>query len=324
MSRLVRLIAKALGAIALLILLILGGFALRVHRLEVSAGRGWPPGGRFTTVDDARLHYIEAGASGGEKAPLVLIHGNPGSVRDFELIIPALAASRRVIAVDRPGHGYSERPDIDAASPAAQAGQLHAALAGLGVQRPILVGHSWGGSVALAYALDLPGDVGGLVLLGTRAYPVDAPPDPLYALLRRALVGPLLRHTLVPVLGRGTVESRFTAAYRPDSIHPAHLESARALWLRPGQLGATVWDTFLLQRDAPSLARRYASIAVPVMLLAGDGDSLLPETQQLASQLPNAWIEVLPNTGHYLQRTRVPEVQRAIAVLDARMGAGAP
>jgi hypothetical protein len=55
------------------------------------------------------------------------------------------------------------------------------------------------------------------------------------------------------------------------------------------------------------------------MLLAGDGDSLLPETRQLADQLPNAWIQVLPNTGHYLQRTRVAEVEKAVAVLGARM-----
>ena len=321
MRRLLRVTAKALGVIALLLLLILGATALRVTQSAAGAERLYPAAGRFLTVEGARLHYIDAGDPGAGGAVLVLIHGNPGSVRDFELLMPALASRQRVIAIDRPGHGYSERPDVAAASPVAQARGIRAALAELGVRRPILVGHSWGGAVALAFALEFPTDVGGLVLLGTRAYPVDAPPDPLYVLLRRPIIGPLLRHTLVPILGRGTLDARFSAAYRPDSVQPDHLESARALWLRPDQLGATVWDTFLLQRDAAPMARRYSSIGIPVMILAGDGDSLLPESRQLSDQLPNAWIEVLPSAGHYLPRNRVAEIQRAIAVLEARMGA---
>jgi pimeloyl-ACP methyl ester carboxylesterase len=321
MPTLLRLTAKALGIIALVLLLVLGASALWVNRHVAGAERAYPASGRVLTLEGARVHHVEVGAPSADRTVVVLIHGNPGSVRDFEPLIPALAASRRVIAVDRPGHGYSERPEIDVASPGAQARRLHALLGELGVHRPILVGHSWGGAIALAYALDFPADVGGLVLLGTRAYPVDGPPDPLYALLRRPVVGPLLRNTLVPIFGRRTLDARFTAAYLPDSVQPEHLESARALWLRPGQLGATVWDTFLLQRDAPSMARRYSSIAIPVMILVGDGDSLLPESRQLSTQLPNAWIEVLPNTGHYLPRTHVAEIQRAIAVLEARMSA---
>jgi pimeloyl-ACP methyl ester carboxylesterase len=151
---------------------------------------------------------------------------------------------------------------------------------------------------------------------------VEGDPDPLYTLLRRPVIGPLLRHTLVPLVARGTLDARISAAYHPDSVHRAHVDQARALWMRPGELGATVWDTFLLQNEAGAMARRYSSIPVPVMLLAGDGDELLPETQQLASDLPNAWIQVLPRTGHYLPRTRVAEVQKSIAVLAARAQAG--
>ncbi len=324
MTRVIRGFAKALVAAVLLVVLVFGFSALWVNRLGARARADYPPIGRFVSVAGSRLHYVEAGRSSGEAPPIVLLHGNPGSTRDFELVVPALAATHRVVAIDRPGHGYSERPDLRAATPIAQARQLHAALTQLDISRPILVGHSWGGSVALAYATEFPDDVAGVALLGTRAYPVDAPPDALYAFLRRPIIGPLLRHTLVPLLGRGILETRFTAAYRPDSVQPAHLSAARALWMRPRQLGATVWDTWLLQEGAAAMARRYSTIGAPVQLLVGDGDDLLPESQQLATQLPNAWIEVLPNTGHYLQRTRVEEVQRAIAVLSARARAPGP
>ena len=313
---------KAIAFFALAIALILGATALWVNRLAARATAAYPPAGRFLMVDGARLHYVDVGGVGNGESPLVLIHGNPGGIQDFERLIPLLATSHRVIAVDRPGHGYSERADMRAATPLAQARQLHAALDQLGARRPILVGHSWGGALALAYATEFPDDVAGLVLLGTRAYPVEGPPDPLYALLRRPVIGPVLRHTLVPALGRGMLDARMSAAYLPDSVQAGHLASARALWMRPSQLGATVWDTFLLQNDAGVMARKYSTVGVPVMLLVGDGDSLLPETQQLASQLPNAWIEVLPNTGHYLPRTRAAEIQRSVQVLEARLGAG--
>ena len=306
------------------IALILSATALWVSRIPARAAAAHPPTGRFLTVAGTRLHYVDLGRDSGGAPPIVLIHGNPGAIEDFDRLIPVLATSHRVIALDRPGHGYSDRPDVQAATPLAQARQLHAALEQLGVHRPILVGHSWGGALALAYALEFPNDAAGLALLGTRAYPDPEPPDALYVQLRRPVIGPLLRHTLVPIFGRGTLEARFAAAYRPDSLQRDHLAVAQALWMRPGELGATVWDTFLLQGEAGEMARRYSTVGVPVMLLVGDQDALLPESQQLADQLPNAWIQVLASTGHYLPRTRVTEIERAIAVLEARLNAAEP
>ena len=309
-----------LGVIALIVAMP-GVAALWVNHLAARAVADYPPAGRFVAVGGVRLHYLDSGAMLSESPTIVLIHGNPGSASDFDRLIPVLKTNHRVIAIDRPGHGYSERPDLRSATPSAQARELHAALEELGVHSPLIVGHSWGGAVALAYALEFPRDVGGLALLGTRAYPVDTPPDALYATLRRPVIGPLLRHTLIPLLGRGTLETRFANAYRPDTIEKDALARARALWMRPSQLAATVWDTQLLQEESATLARQYATIQLPVMLIVGDSDDLLPESRQLAGQLPNAWIEVLPKTGHYITRTRPGDVHRAISILEARLKA---
>ena len=324
MPRFVRVLVRILAVVVVGIVLILGATAIWVSRATARANETYPAAGRFLPVAHARLHYVDTGYAANGESPVVLIHGNAGSVRDFDRLIPALAASRRVIAIDRPGHGHSARRSLEGTTPVAQAGMLHSLLDQAGVQRPILVGHSWGGALALAYATEFPEAVGGLVLLGTRAYPVDGPPDPLYALLRRPVIGALLTTTVVPIFGRDILEARVEAAYHPDSVHQDHLASARALWMRPGQIGATVWDTFLLQRDAPALARKYATIGAPTMIMVGDGDELLPESQQLSTHLPSAWIEVLSGAGHYLQRTHVGEVQRAIAIVQARARAAVP
>ena len=322
MRRALRFLLKAFGLIAVLLVLILGAGALRVRARTNDANATWPPSGRFATVGNGqRLHYADTGQAVPGKHTVVLLHGNAGTIHDFDRLVPLIAATTRVIAFDRPGHGHSDRTGMRESTPAAQARAIHAALVQLGVSRPIIVGHSWGGALALTYAMEFPADVAGLVLVGTRAYPFDGPPDPLYALLRTPVIGPVLRHSVAAIAAPGPIESRVAAAYRPDSVHTDHLGRSRALWARPSQLGATVWDTYLLQHAADTVSRRYSTLMHPTMLVVGDGDELLPETERLSRELPGSWIRVLPNTGHYSIRTRPADVARAITELEARLTA---
>ena len=142
---------RTLAAAALFAL----GGALLVLGTRLGTARGeaaFPPEGRFILVDGVRLHYVDDGPAAAP--PVVLIHGNPGFLTDFD---PARAALRRagyrVVAFDRPGHGYSARPHPGRYTVEAQARLLHDLLARLGVARPVLVGHSWGTTLALVYAL---------------------------------------------------------------------------------------------------------------------------------------------------------------------------
>src|SRR5712675_2499281 len=121
----------------------------------------------FVTVDGIRVHYIESGTG----PTVVMSHGNAGSVEDFKFgVMDLLASDYRVVAIDRPGHGGSDRPP-GKVTVEAQATLLHHTLLRLGVHEPMLVGHSWGASLALAYALHYPGDVSAIVLLAPAAYP---------------------------------------------------------------------------------------------------------------------------------------------------------
>lgn len=295
-----------------------GGLTLRTAADVRRAEAAFPPIGHFADVDGTRLHYVDRGTG----PAVVLLHGNPGFVEDFALgpanLVDALARQYRVIAIDRPGHGYSARAVDAGTTPHEQARLLHDLLHQLGVTRPVVVGHSWGGGLALIYAERYPADVAGLVLLGTRAYPSAGRADPVYALNRVPLVGSLFRATLLPPIGQRLLARRLTAAYAPDPVRQDHLQAARALWMRPGQVAATVWDTKNLQVALDSASRHYSAIAVPVVIIVGDYDRGIEDSRRLRAAIPGSELRVMANTGHELPLMRPGEVADAVRQVRGR------
>jgi pimeloyl-ACP methyl ester carboxylesterase len=114
------------------------------------------PSGSFVQVGKLRIHYIEHPGSG---TPVVLIHGLPGTADDWEDVTPLLAG-HRTIAIDRPGFGYSTGGYVPFDR---QLETIDALLHELHVVRPVLVGHSYGGTIALGFAERYPSEVRGLV-----------------------------------------------------------------------------------------------------------------------------------------------------------------
>lgn len=175
-----------------------------------------------------------------------------------------------------------------------------------------------GGALALLYALEYPGDVGGLVLVGPRAYPSGGRADPVYALNRAPALGPLLRRTVMLPIGRRILDRRLLAAYAPDAPRPDHHARARALWLRPSQVAATVWDTENLQRALDAASRQYGRIVAPVVILVGDHERGIAEARRLARAGPGAELVVVPRAGHQLPLTRPDVIAGAVQRVRAR------
>lgn len=158
-----------------------------------------PPVGKFVEVDGVKLHYVDRG----QGPAVVLLHGNGVLLQDYEAsgVLGLLAADHRVIAFDRPGFGYSERPRTTVWTPAAQADILARALTRIGIERAVVVGHSWGTMVALAMALDHPGTVSGLVLLSGYYYGTVRPDVVPASLPAIPVLGNVMAYTVSPIAG---------------------------------------------------------------------------------------------------------------------------
>ncbi|PNR00607.1 hypothetical protein C1S70_00355 [Azospirillum argentinense] len=186
---------------------LLAGLWLDTRRRTNRAEQEHPPTGHFMSVGGTRLHYLDHGPKRGSKdgtaPPVVFLHGNGTTAGDWALsLLDEAARHRRCICFDRPGHGYSEATPRRDAGPAAQAALLRAATRKLGLERPIVVGHSLAGAVALAWALDFPEEIGGLVILSAFTHPTPRPDFLPFMVPAIPAAGPLLSHTVLPPLDR--------------------------------------------------------------------------------------------------------------------------
>lgn len=305
-------VAKVLsGAVA-----VLAVAALANHVMARRAERRHPPRGNFIEVDGVRLHYIERGHG----TPVILLHGNGGMVKDFEIsgVLDSIARNHRVIAFDRPGFGHSARPRGRVWTAAAQAALLHKAFGRLGIRRPVVVGHSWGSLVALSMALEHQEEMGAIVLLSGYYIPDLRLDVLLMAGLAVPLLGDLIRYTISPLLGRLLMPLIFRKIFAPAPVTPefkAHFPSALAL--RPWQLRASAADTALMIPGAAATRHRHGELTLPVLIVAGSDDGMVDTAQQslsLHADIAHSEMRTVAGGGHMIHHTGHDEV---VAVIEA-------
>jgi pimeloyl-ACP methyl ester carboxylesterase len=231
------------------------------------AEREHPPAGQFVTVDGVRLHYIERG----EGPPVVLLHGNVVTAEDFDTsgVLDLVAQRHRVIAFDRPGFGYSDRPHGSAWSAGTQAELIRDAFTVLGVNRPIVLGHSWGAAVALALGLNHPDAVRGLVLLSGYYYPTLRADVLFSSPTAIPILGDLLRYSVSPFIGRAMLPLLLKGMFAPLSV-PARFTKSfpRGMSVRPGQIRAESQDGVAMIPVALSIRPRYQELSMPIVIMA--------------------------------------------------------
>ena len=265
-------------------------------------------------VDGMTLNYVSAGSG----KPVVLIHGNPGSSEDYTLaVVGRLSQSYYVVAFDRPGHGYSERQDSLQTTVEVQARIIRDALQKLALEKPVLVGHSWGGSLVLAAAVAHGKDLAGVVLLAPAAYP-SVNIEWWSVLPHIPLLGNLVVTTLTPLLGRGIVRKSLKQAYAPQDVQTDYAERSLDLWMKPDRIRACAYDERTLGASLKVLSEHYQNIEMPVVIVTGSADRLLnPEEHAypLHKTIKHSKLVVLPETGHQLPQTRPDAVISAIDVV---------
>jgi len=311
-----------LGGAALTAAAFLGTAVLVNARRARQAERDNPPTGGFLDIEGVRLHYLERG----EGPPLVLLHGNGAMVQDFEIsgILELLAQRYRVIAVDRPGFGHTNRPRSQSWTPAAQAELVHKALVHLDIQQAIVVGHSWGTLVALSLALDHPADVRSLVVLSGYYFP-SLRADVLASLPGAApIIGDLLSYTVAPLLGRAMRSRVFRKLFAPAAVPPRfQAEFPIELSLRPSQLKASAKDTVSMTPSAAAFAKRYGELKMPIVIMAGTGDRLVDFARQsgrLDEVLAESTLVPFEGAGHMIHHSAPEKVVDGINLAASSAG----
>jgi pimeloyl-ACP methyl ester carboxylesterase len=279
----------------------LAATALIVREMAKAAEKKHPPEGNFVTVDGVRLHYTD---TGGEGTPVVLLHGNGMTSADWRIsgVTKALALRYRVIAFDRPGFGYSERPRSRTWTPQAQADIIKAALAEIGVSQPVVVGHSFGALVAAAYAIKHRRFVRGVVLVSGYYFPTFRADSLIFSPPAIPVLGDILRYTISPIIGLIAGPLLFKKSFAPREIPERFSrEFPLALALRPWQILATSADAAMMVEAAAQLEDTYRSISVPTAIVSGDADEITDLRRQsfrLHTRVPASKMRIHAGIGH--------------------------
>ena len=279
-----------------------------------------PPVGEFASIDGVRIHYTDRGAG----PAVVLIHGASTSLLDFDAsIVKPLSQSHRVITVDRPGHGYSERPMGNWPDPAKQARLIHLLLRELGVDAPVLVGHSWSGSVVLAYLLAYPESAAGGVLLAGGSHSWEGGVAWYNDLAGVPVLGGLFAWTFTYPVGQFAADAAIDRVFAPNPVPRDYRDrTGIELSLRPSAFIANAEDIRLLSDFLAIQSRRYPEIQHPLLLLTGAEDDIVPSwnhADRLQRQVNQIERIDLENTGHALHHARPEQVAAAISTFVNRI-----
>ena len=311
----------SLAILAVAAACLLGFSFLGARRIE----RLWPPRGERIVVDDRHVHVMRRDPQGTRPGDVVLIHGARGNCRAMMLPLGDLlvASGFRVFAVDRPGHGHSDRPAADAASPAGQARALRAALEKAGVARAIVVGHSWAGSIAVNMLLDHADFCEAALLVAPVTHPWPGGVRWYYKLAATPVVGWLFAHLLVLPLGLVLMKPSISGVFAPTPAPPNYAERiGAALALRPDVFRCNARDVAHLRAFLEKQAPRMGAIARPVAIVSGDHDGVvLTERHSYGSarDIPGATLTMLKGVGHSPHWSDAPTVVAEIETLYSRV-----
>ncbi len=279
------------------------------------------PSGSFARVDGLRIHYLERPGSG---TPIVLIHGLPGTAEDFNAVTPLLAG-HRTIAFDRPGFGYSSGGYFNFDR---QIAALDALLGALHISRPILVGHSYGGTIALAFAERHPLEVSGLVLVdaaaaGQQLGGYDEFQAHLVKVLQLPVIHQIANATFGQLLTTVSVKQGDQTAFQPHKVVSAHERRLLEINSTRGNLEAFAGEQLAANGVIDGIDRHLATIAVPAVVIQGAEDQLVKPMygRKLAATLPDARLEIVSG-GHMAPYTHPAAVAGAALELARRSAAG--
>ncbi len=308
-----------------------GVAALVVLALVTQAGvgvlqRAYPAQGRMIDIADGWLHVVDLGPRDAPGPAIVMIHGASSNLGSMRLPLgDRLARNHRVILIDRPGHGWSPRDDLENSTPAMQAKVIDQVLEQLGIDRAILVVHSLAGVLGARMALDYPQRLAGLVMLAPVTHPWPGGVAAYNNIVTTPVIGPVLAYTVTLPLGLLLTGPGARSVFLPQAMPDDYIRnSATPLLLRPREFIANAWELVTLKAAVIEQAPRYGAIRIPTVVIAGDADKTVSASihaRPFAAAVPGAKLIVLPHLGHMVQNAEPDLVIAEIEAMIAAAGA---
>jgi pimeloyl-ACP methyl ester carboxylesterase len=273
------------------------------------------PTGRFLQLAGLKLRYLERP---GPEPAVLLIHGLPGTAEDFEDVTPLLG--HRTIAIDRPGYGFSTGGYFTFDR---QLQAVHEVIERLHLGRPILVGHSYGGSISLAYAERHPGGVRGLVLVDAAAGHCTRHGNAFIRAQARFIqfmelpvIAQIADVSFSQLLRTASADPVEAEAFSPNPVNQRHHQRVLSINLKHGNLEAYAGEILVANREIERLNRGLGAIHVPAIVIQGAQDKLVEPAcgRSIAASLPDARLQMVQG-GHMAPYTHPAAVAAAVESL---------
>jgi pimeloyl-ACP methyl ester carboxylesterase len=315
------LVSKILILLAISLIAFAGFVQWRAGKMEAKAEVAYPPEGQVLDVEGIQVHAVVMGNG----PDLVLIHGASGNTRDMTFsLAPRLAKTYRVIVFDRPGLGYTDPITDTGATLNQQAELLQKAAAQLGARKPIVVGHSYGGSVALSWAVNHPAQISGLVLIAAASNPWTTPLDTYYKITSSSIGSAIVVPMITAFATNAHVDDAMTDIFAPQPVTDGYGENVgAALTLRRESTRANALQRANLLDEITAQEPRYGEISVPTEIIHGTDDDIVNFTSnalEVYRQIDGAVLTRLEGVGHMPHHVAEDDVVAAIDRAAARAG----
>lgn len=288
--------------VVLTLLLVTLAIVTRIRARAIEAQ--YPNIGTLTDVGGFGLNalHVPAGPDA-DLPPIVFIHGASGNLRDqVGAFLEPLRGRAELLFVDRPGHGYSERGGPENDTPYGQANAIARLMEKNGIERAIIVGHSFGGAIAASFGVLHPNKVEGLVFLASATHPWPGGVDWYYHVASAPVIGLIFSHTVALQAGMTRITPATAHVFAPNPAPSSYIaDTGPALVLRPSAFRANATDVAGLLDYVTRFAPRYREIEKPTVIITGDSDEIVLEeihSKGLARDIEGSELVWIKGLGH--------------------------
>ncbi len=265
--------------------------------------------GEFIDIDGEKIRYIQKGKG----KDVLLIHGMPGSIEDWQPIIDSLSKTHKITAFDRPGHGFSTANSYNYTLKE-NADITNKLIQQLDLNNVIVVGHSYGGSITANLATIGNDKIKSYIIVASPLYQFH--PEILFKIATAPIIGKGFTTFIATTAASGKIEEGLMHAFagNKEILTDTFLNTRKKIWSQPKVFYAISNEQVNYASGLNEISANYKNINKKVDILIGDKDreKTIADCKRLKNDIPNAEITFLKNTAHYIQFEKTNELINVI------------